>query len=129
MPPDLFLISKLPAAEARKSAEIAYFKTTVEDLTQTVLSRMGAPNRLIYIRHPHLEHLRTDGMVFNDVISATVREIASRHNVKYYDAAEDLRTTDPEKYYLPNNMHFNAAGTRSYAIAVAKYLATALAPN
>lgn len=127
-PTDGFFLSKLSAAEAttKHRAEIDYFKATLEDLTQTVLSRMGTPDALIYIHHPHLEHLRTTGVVFNNVISAAVQETALRHGVKYYDATDELRKkfgVKPESYYFPNDMHLNAAGLRAYGTAVARYLA------
>jgi lysophospholipase L1-like esterase len=58
-----------------------------------------------------------------------VAEVAARYHVRYYDATEDLRAqmgNTPDKYYLPNDMHFTADGYRLYGIAVAKYLSGAL---
>jgi hypothetical protein len=71
-----------------------------------------------------LQHLVT-GDVFNEVVATTVRETASHHHAWYYDATEDLRKalgSGPQNYYFPNDMHFNAAGLRAYALAVAGYL-------
>jgi hypothetical protein len=128
---DIFLASRLPAAQAEKNfgAQIEYFKTTLEDLTRTVLSRMGGPDKLVYVHHPHLEHLKTDGDVFNDVVSAAVRDVAAWYNVRYYDATADLRAefgTVPERYYIRGDMHFNPEGLRAYGTAVAKYLAASV---
>ena len=133
-PRDGLWLSRLPEAEARSAhaAEIAYFKTTLEDLTQTIVSRMGTADAVVYIHHPHLQHLGAAGAVFNHVVSDTVREIVSRHRVRFYDATGDLKTefgVDPQKYYVANDMHFNAAGTRAYGVAVAKYLAATLGLN
>jgi len=129
--PDGFWVSRAPAAEApqRYRAAIAYFAATLQDLTATVTKLMGGPQRLIYIYHPHLEHLRNTGGVFNSIISDTIRDVASRNNVRYYDATDDLKLqfgAEPEPYYIPNDMHFNERGLKVYTLAVAKYLATAI---
>ncbi len=105
---------------------IDHFEATLDDLTQSVLARTGRRDSLIYVHHPHLEHLATTGETFNDVVSATLRKVAPRHGVRYYDATADLRAefgAQPERYYVANDMHFNAAGQRAYGLAVARYLA------
>lgn len=131
MEPDGYWISRLPAAEARQKygAVIRYYAGTLDDLTETVLRLMGGPQHLIYIYHPLLYNLRTKGEVFNSVASDTIREVAVRHNVRYYDATDDLKTAfggEPERYYIPNDMHFNERGLQAYGLAVAEYLSTAM---
>jgi lysophospholipase L1-like esterase len=133
-PNDNLFLAKLPAAEARQihASEIEHFKSTLDDLTRTVVARVGSPQRLIYIHHPHLGHLSTTGIKFNNVVSEVLRDVASRNNVRYYDATEELKVEfggSPETYYIPDDVHFNAAGTRAYGIAVGKYLAHALGDN
>lgn len=133
-PNDNVWLSRLPEAQARSAygADIAYFRITLDDLTETVISRMGAPDALIYIHHPHLSHLGAGDVAFNNIVSDTVREVASRHHARFYDATEALKAafgTEPQKYYIPRDMHFNADGTRAYGIAVAKYLAATLGDN
>ncbi len=90
---------------------------------------MGGPERLIFLHHPHLEHLRANG-AFNGVVSTTIRKVAARHGVRYYDATEDLKAEFGDKatdYYILDDMHLNALGLRAYALAVAKYLAREIA--
>ena len=133
-PADFLWASRLPAAEAREKygAAIGYFDATLEDLTRTALSRVGSPDGLVYIHHPHLEHLRSEGGGFNDIVATTVREVAARHNVRFYDTTDDLKAqfgSHPERYYIPNDMHFNERGQRAYGVAVAKYLASGLGHN
>jgi hypothetical protein len=133
-PNDNLWLSRLAETEARGAhgAQIAYFATTLDDLTETVVSLMGTPDALIYIHHPHLQHLGGAGAAFNNIVSDTVREVASRHRVRFYDATEALKAefgTELQKYYIPHDMHFNADGTRAYGIAVAKYLAATLDHN
>jgi hypothetical protein len=130
-PADNLMVSKLAAAEAKEKhrTEIEYFTRTLEDLTQTVVTLMGTPQSLIYIHHPHLEHVSSAGVVFNNVVAETVQDVATRYNVRYYDATTDLKAEfgeDPQKYYIPDDAHFNADGTRAYGMAVAKYLAESL---
>lgn len=131
MQQDGFWVSRPPIAEARQryGAAIAYFAATLKDLTETVTRLMGGPQGLIYIHHPHLENLHTSGEVFNNIVSDTIRDVAVRNNVRYYDATDDLKIafgSEPERYYIPNDMHFNERGLKAYSLAVAKYLATAI---
>jgi hypothetical protein len=133
-PNDNVFLSRLPEAEARRAygADIEYFRTTLDDLTQTVISRMSTPDGLIYIHPPLLQHFSGGGAAYNNIVSDTVREVASRHHVIFYDATEDLRaefSNEAQKYYVPQDVHFNVDGTRAYGIAVAKYLATRLGGN
>jgi hypothetical protein len=129
MQQDGFWASRASIAEARQryGAAIAYFAATLQDLTETVTRLMGSPQDLIYIHHPHLENLRTTGEVFNSVVSDTIRDVASRNKVRCYDATDDLKIefgAEPERYYIPNDMHFNERGLKAYSLSVAKYLAT-----
>lgn len=131
MEPDAYWISKLPVAEARQKygAVIQYYATTLEDLIRTVIGLVGDPQRLILIYHPLLYNLRTKGVVFNSIASDTIRQVAARNNVRYYDATHDLKMAfggAPERYYIPHDMHFNERGLQAYGLAVAKYLATAI---
>jgi len=131
MEQDGFWVSRAPVAEARQryGAAIAYFGATLQDLTEVVTRLMGGAQGLVYIHHPHLENLRTGGDAFNTVVSDTIREVAARNHVRYYDATDDLKVqfgTSPESYYIPNDMHFNERGLQAYSLAVAKYLAGAI---
>jgi hypothetical protein len=130
-PADGYFVSRGTAAEARAkyAVQIDYFETTLEDLTDTVITLMSGPQGLIYIHHPHLENLQTSGDTFNDIISASIRKVAARHGVRYYDATDELKAefgASAPQYYIPNDVHFNERGLRAYGIDVAKYLAAAI---
>jgi hypothetical protein len=127
-PADIFWLSRLPDDEARTrfGAEIEYFRSTLDDLTRTVLARIAAPDGLLYVHHPHLQHLGGGGAAFNNIVAETVREVASRHRVGFYDATADLKSefgATPQRYYVANDMHLNEAGIRAYGAAVARHLA------
>lgn len=123
--------SDFPESEIRKTHanQIDYFAANLDDLTQTVIALLGSRDRLIYVHHPHLEHLKAGTTRYNNIVSATLRAGASRHHVRYYDATEDLKAefgNTPESYYVPKDMHFNAAGLRAYGASVAKFLAESI---
>jgi hypothetical protein len=127
-PLDNLALSKLSADEVKTAhqQEVEFFKRNLEDLSRTVVERMGSPESLLYIHHPHLQHLTSTGPVFNNVASETIREVATHNGIRYYDATEDLKAVFGAKaqdYYIPDDMHFNAAGTQAYAAAITKYLA------
>jgi hypothetical protein len=126
-PTTLDEISGLPAGEERRryAAALEYFEATLDELTRTVIERMGSPDRLIYLHHPHLGHVAATGTPYNHVLVDAIREVASRHGVRFYDATDDLKAdfaATPERYYIPDDMHFNALGLRAYGLAVARYL-------
>jgi hypothetical protein len=127
-PNDIFVLSRRPAGEAHTiyGEQIAYFRATLEDLTRTVLAQSGTPESLVYIHHPHLQHLMPAPDAFNDVVATTVAEVAARYGVGFYDATPDLKRefgADPARYYVNNDMHLNEAGLRTYGLAVAHHLA------
>ena len=126
-PIDNQFLARLSEAEVRKdhAAEIAYFKMTLDDLTNTVITLMGSPHDLFYIHHPRIQHIRTTGVVFNNIVAETIRKVAADHHVRFYDATDDLKSAfggEPEKYYFPRDVHFNPLGTSMYGEAVAKFL-------
>jgi hypothetical protein len=101
----------------RARASIAYFAATLQDLTETVTRLMGSSQGLIYIHHPHLENLRAGRESFNNIVSDTIREVAARNDVRYYDATDDLKVefgAAPERYYIANDMHFNESGLKPW---------------
>lgn len=76
----------------------------------------------VHVRRYFHDALHRDVCVINAGASA-------RNNVRYYDATDDLKVefgAAPERYYIPNDMHFNERGLRAYSDAVAKYLSTAI---
>jgi hypothetical protein len=126
-------MSTLPESEIRTTYadQVEYFIASLEDLTQSVLRLTGSPDKLVYIHHPHLQHLKASPGRYNNIVSAALREVASRHHVRYYDATDDLKAEFggvPENYYIPNDMHLNETGLRAYGVAVAKYLAANIRP-
>jgi hypothetical protein len=126
-------MADLPESEVRTAYadQIAYFAASLEDLTLSVLRLTGSPDKLVYIHHPHLPHLKATAQRYNNIVSETLREVTARHGVRYYDATEDLRErfgNDPERYYIPGDPHFNQAGARIYGMAVAEHFAETFAP-
>jgi hypothetical protein len=126
-------MSNLPEEEIRKTYadQVEYFMARLEDLTQTVLRLTDSADKLVYIHHPHLQHLKASPGRYNNIVSEALREVASRHHVRYYDATDNLKAEFggvPENYYIPNDMHLNETGLRAYGVAVAKYLAATKAP-
>jgi hypothetical protein len=120
-------MSALEESELYKAygEQMSYFSASLDDLTQSVIRLIGGPDNLVYIHHPHLQHLGGGKTRYNNIVSATLRATASRHNVSYYDAADDLKArfgNAPEAYYIHDDIHFNAAGLQAYATLVASFL-------
>jgi hypothetical protein len=129
----IFELSKLDAETARTKfkGELAFFKGNVEEIIGALKEYNFDLDRLIFIRHPHLEHLSggAGGPVFNNMIFETVKDVAVANNVKIYDSLPDLQEAfngHPEKYYFNNDMHFNFKGMEAYSDAVSAQLAPML---
>ena len=132
-PEDATLVPGMEAAEARRRAadQIAYFAASLDDLTRTVTRLAGGADRLVYIHHPHPQHLLPGPGRYNRIVAETIGEVAARNGVRYYDATADLAARFGgafRDYYGPDNMHFNEAGLRAYSLAVANFL-VASAPS
>ncbi|MGD9658387.1 MAG: hypothetical protein AB7U61_12270 [Methylocystis sp.] len=129
----IFELSKLDVESARTKfkAELSFFKSNVQEIISALKEYGFDLERLIFIRHPHLEHLSGEagGPAFNNVISEAVKDVAVANNVKFYDSLPDLQAAfdgHPEKYYFKNDMHFNFKGMEAYSEAVSAQLAPML---
>ncbi|MGE0236829.1 SGNH/GDSL hydrolase family protein [Methylocystis sp.] len=125
----VFELSSLDPAAAREKFknELAFFKGNVEELVSVLEESHFPLSHLIFIRHPHLNHLLNGsaGPIFNSVVFETVKDVAETKNVAIYDATPDLRLIfkdKPESYYFPNDMHFNFDGMAAYSKVVADRL-------
>lgn len=130
----IFEMSNLDAVAARAKFkdELLYFKSNVEELV-SVLEEYHFPlSHLIFIRHPHLNHLLEgkNGPIFNSVVFETVKGVAENKNVLIYDATPELKALfkdQAQKYYFPNDMHFNFEGLEAYSTVVADRIRPMLA--
>jgi lysophospholipase L1-like esterase len=122
--PPLFELSGLPADEARRrfAEPIDYFAARLDELCRTL--EIGvARERILIARHPHLEHLQGK---WNRVIGETVARVAAAHRIRMLDAEDALAREfgdHPERFYWPNDMHFNFDGMARYAHLIAGELA------
>ena len=130
----IFELSKLDADSARTKFkdELAFFGSNVQEIISALKEYNFDLDRLMFIRHPHLEHLSggAGGPVFNNVIFEAVKDVAVANNVKIYDSLPDLQVAfngRPESYYFNNDMHFNFKGMEAYSEAVSARLAPLLA--
>lgn len=130
----IFELSNLDPSAARErfQTELAFFKGNVEEMVSVLEENHFPLNHLLFIRHPHLNHLleRGNSPIFNSVIFETVKDVAESKNIFIYDAAPDLKALFKDKaenYYFPNDMHFNFAGMEAYSKAVAARIRPVLA--
>lgn len=130
----IFELSKLDPESARTkfNNELAFFKSNIQEIISALKEYNFDLDRLMFIRHPHLEHLSggAGGPIFNNVIFEAVKDVAVANNVKIYDSLPDLQAAfdgHPEIYYFKNDMHFNFKGMEAYSEAVSAQLAPMLA--
>lgn len=105
--------------------EILFFRDNLAELVETLIYLMNDKKRILFIYHPHLQHLKPDkyGFFWNNFVSETLKKVCEKYQVNFYNAAEDLKNNfkgQPEKYYIRYDMHFNYDGLKRYADLVAE---------
>lgn len=116
---------KAEDAREKYAEEIDFFEGNLDDLARTLVRLMGTPKRVIFIYHPHLQHLKPDsnGHYWNHFVSEAVGKIASVHRIPFYDVTLDFKRStqgEPEKYFKPHDMHFNFEGIEIYGALLGK---------
>ena len=120
------------SSEEKYAPEIEFFRTTVDELLETLILLLGGPDKVLILYHPHLNHLTPDfrGVLWKSYVSPVVEEATSRHGIDFYNAADDLSKRfglAPGRYYLEGNMHFNEEGLKIYAELIANKIEDRLA--
>jgi lysophospholipase L1-like esterase len=117
--------------EVRYARELSIFRRNLSELIHVLGAGLSSNGHIVFIRHPHLEHLTPQGkgFVWNGAVGATVGQVAKAHGAQFFDAVPVLRQRfggQPQKYYWPGDMHYNFEGSDLYADSVADFLAQTL---
>ena len=117
--------------EARYARELSIFRRNLSELIGELGAGLPSNSHIVFIRHPHLQHLTPQGkgFVWNGAIGAMVARVARAHGAQFFDAAPVFRQragAQPQKYYWPGDMHFSFEGLDLYADSVADFLAQTL---
>jgi hypothetical protein len=116
------------------ASEISFFENNLTELVETLIDLMGEKRRILFIYHPHLQHIKPDaeGFYWNTFVSDTIKKVCKKYQIAFYNATDDLRVSfknEPEKYYFfPKDMHFNYAGFKIYSDFVASKLMLMIEP-
>lgn len=117
--------------EIRYTSELSIFRRNLSELIRELGAGLSSNRHIVFIRHPHLQHLTPQGkdFVWNGAIGATVAQVAKARGARFFDAVPVLRQSfgsQPQKYYWPGDMHFSFEGLDLYADSVADFLAQTL---
>jgi hypothetical protein len=112
--------------------EIDFFRQNLTELAETVTELMGGKQNILFVCHPHLQHLvpGPQGKVWNRFAAETVAEVTSQLGISFYDAKDDLERAfrgRPQDYYWHGDMHLNFAGFRIYGTLIAERLRSMIA--
>ncbi len=125
-----FSKDKSKNAKEKYRKEIDFFRSNVSELADTLIELMGDRRRILFIYHPHQQHLQADsnGQYWNDFVPTTINEVAEAYNISFYNASNDLSRVFngnlQDYYWKGKNMHFNFLGLKAYGDLVAKRLLT-----
>jgi lysophospholipase L1-like esterase len=129
---DLFVVSRDrdPRAAQKHADALAIFERNIAELIGVIRRSLPA-DRIVFISHPHLEHLlpADDPRRWNDIVRSTVARVAKAHGALVFDSTSELARhfgVRPQDYYLNGDMHFNFGGMGQYADSVADFLAQTL---
>lgn len=115
--------------EQKYSEPLATFRQNLQELADVLKGYTGDGSRVLFIFHPHLEHLKPDaeGRVWNDLVSSTVQKMCVDNGFLFFNATEALKQRfgpRPEEFYWPGDMHFSFEGLEEYSNAVAAFMAS-----
>ena len=120
----------------RKYAEpLASFRSNLQELAEVLKDYTGDGSRVLFISHPHLQHLKPDakGRLWNNLVSSSVQKICVANGFLFFNATEALKKRSaphPERFYWGgNDMHFSHEGLAEYSAAVAAFMASAMIPK
>jgi lysophospholipase L1-like esterase len=122
-----FSWDKSADAKDKYKEEIEFFRSNMRELAETLIYLMGDRRKIIFLYHPHLQHLQADsnGRYWNRFVSSTVREVSEEYDIVFYDSSDDLNKMfmgRPQDFYWPGDMHFNFKGLKIYGTLVAERL-------
>jgi hypothetical protein len=117
--------------ERKYSEALFVFRRNLQELADVLRDYTRDGSRVLFIFHPHLEHLKPDaaGRVWNDLVSSSVQQTCVANNFLFFNATETLKQrfgSHPENFYWKNDMHFNFRGLEEYSAAVAAFMASAM---
>jgi hypothetical protein len=116
--------------EQKYSKPLAFFRQDLQELAEVLTDYTKDGSRVLFIYHPHLEHLKPDaaGHVWNDIVSSSVQKTCVANHLFFYNATAALKRrfgSKPENFYWwTGDMHFNFEGLEEYSDAVAAFMAS-----
>lgn len=115
------------------ATEISFFENNLAELVETFIDLMGEKRRILFIYHPHFQHIMPDasGFYWNNFVSSTIKKVCERYQIAFYNTTEDLKKSfknDQRKYYIANDMHFNYEGLEVYSYFVADRIFLMIGP-
>ena len=118
--------------EQKYSAALSVFRHNLQELADILKDYTEDGSRVLFIFHPHLEHLKPDaeGHVWNDLVSSSVRKICVANNFYFFNATETLKRRfgpHPESFFWNRyDMHYTLKGLEEYSTAVAAFMASSV---
>ncbi len=113
--------------EQKYSEALSSFRDNLQELADVLKGHTGDGSRVLFIFHPHLEHLKpnAEGRVWNNLVSSTVQKMCIENGFHFFNATSTLKQRlgpKPEGFYWPGDMHFSFEGLEEYSNAVAAFM-------
>jgi hypothetical protein len=121
--------------EQKYSEALSVFRQNLQELAGVLKDFTKDGSRVVFIYHPHLEHLKPDGAgrLATNLVSSSVQRTVLANDELFFNATETLKQrfgSHPEEFYLSGDMHFNFKGLEEYSRAVAVFMAeTVISPK
>jgi hypothetical protein len=118
--------------EQKYAEPLAVFRQNLQELADVLKGYTGDGSRVLFIFHPHLQHIRPDaeGRVWNDLVSSSVQKMSAANDFHFFNATETLKQrfgAHPEKFYWrEGDMHYAFTGLEQYSAAVAEFMDAAI---
>jgi hypothetical protein len=97
--------------EQKYSEALSTFRDNLQELADVLKGHTGDGSRVLFIFHPHLQHLEPD----------------AHGRFLFFNATSTLKQRfgpKPEDFYWPGDMHYSFEGLEEYSNAVAAFMAS-----
>lgn len=116
--------------------EITFFEQNLRELIETLISGIGAVEKILFSYHPHYLHLFTDkkGRRYNTIVADVISRICAEYNIRFYNSTHDIREHFGDKikgfYRWPKDKfsHFTRKGLLRYGELIGRQLLPLIFP-
>ena len=117
-----------PISNGNMPSRFRLFRQNLQELADVLKDYTADGSRVLFVFHPHIQHLKPDASGRRGTISSAPRcRKWRRQQFLFFNATATLKARfgrQPEKFYWrSDDMHYDFEGMQEYSAAVAAFMA------